>query len=279
MKDDRELVTALARGLHILASFTARATTLSSSELSERTGLPKATVSRLTYTLVELGYLHRSSSKRKYALSAAVLALGYPLLASLTIRQVAQPMMRELSAETGGTVSLGVLDRDRVVYIETCRSAPNVDHLPDIGVIWPLMESAIGRALLAGLDVEHRAQLLNTIKVLEPERYTNTIAGVEEALRDYEKFGYCVALGELRRGIYGVAVPVKRSWGEHRLAFNCGVPGTDPKGEALRRDVAPKLIRLVRSVEDALDALNSLEDPIHPRRTISGMGNQQAAGG
>lgn len=267
MKEDRDLVTALARGLQILSSFTARSTTLSSSELTESTGLPKATVARLTHTLVELGYLQRSANMRKYALSAAVLALGYPLLASLTIRQVAEPMMRALCAEIGGTVSLGVLDRERVVYVESCRSTPNLDHLPDIGSVWPLLESGIGRALLAGLPAADRQSLLNKLKVHVPERYEKSIKGVKEALRDYDKYGYCVSIGGIRPHIHGVGVPVKKSWGEHRLAFNCGVYAKDPTGAALRRNVAPKLVRMVQQVEMAMDALDRLENPEHGLRT------------
>jgi DNA-binding IclR family transcriptional regulator len=267
MKEDRDLVIALARGLDILASFGSRNATLSITELVERTGLPKATVSRLTYTLTELGYLRRNASNRMYSLGAAVLALSHPLLASLTIRQVAQPWMRQLAARSGGTVSLGVLDRDRVVYVETCRSSPNIDHLPDIGVIWPLMESAIGRALLAGLDETRRGAALNSIKAFEPTRYERSIGGVELALRDHRQSGYCVCLGELRHGVYAAGVPVERSWGEHRLAFNCGIPSGESAENVLRRDVAPMLIEMVRNVEAALSTMDLIENSKRHRRT------------
>ena len=49
---DRNFVTALARGLDVLRCFRENETALTNTDFSERTGLPKATVSRLTHTLV-----------------------------------------------------------------------------------------------------------------------------------------------------------------------------------------------------------------------------------
>ena len=54
---DRNFVTALARGLEILRCFGENDLTLTNSEIADRTGLPKATISRLTHTLCELDYL------------------------------------------------------------------------------------------------------------------------------------------------------------------------------------------------------------------------------
>src|SRR5256885_13076191 len=48
---DRKFVTALARGLEVLRVFTPTEGLLGNGEIAERTGLPKPTVSRLTYTL------------------------------------------------------------------------------------------------------------------------------------------------------------------------------------------------------------------------------------
>ena len=56
-KADPRFNTALARGLDILRSFRQGEAYLGNADLAERTGVPKATVSRLTFTLAELGYL------------------------------------------------------------------------------------------------------------------------------------------------------------------------------------------------------------------------------
>ena len=86
---DRQFATTLARGLEVLRCFTPLEPLLGNKEISVRTGLPKPTVSRLTYTLTKLGYLRHNMRLGKYQLGSAVLSIGYPLLASMNVRQVA----------------------------------------------------------------------------------------------------------------------------------------------------------------------------------------------
>src|SRR5882762_7276525 len=94
---DRQFATTLARGLEVLRCFTPLEPLLGNKEISVRTGLPKPTVSRLTYTLTKLGYLRHNMRLGKYQLGSAVLSIGYPLLASMNVRQVARPLMKELA--------------------------------------------------------------------------------------------------------------------------------------------------------------------------------------
>lgn len=73
-------------------------------------GLPRPTVSRLTFTLMGLGYLLRDPRTSKYSLGPAVLSLGYPLMSQLMIRQIAADQMIKLAAYAGGPVSVGARD-------------------------------------------------------------------------------------------------------------------------------------------------------------------------
>ena len=73
---DRQFATTLARGLQLLRCFTPEEPVQGNRELSRRLQLPAATVSRLTYTLMALGYLAQDEHKGKYRLGSAVLSLG-----------------------------------------------------------------------------------------------------------------------------------------------------------------------------------------------------------
>ena len=270
MNEDRDLVVALARGLQVLGSFSAQATSLTVSELADRTGLPKATVSRLTYTLGELGFLRRLDDKRRYAPGAAVLALAYPVLASLQIRQVAQPYMRELSDYARVNVSLAMLDRDRLVYVETCRTtALTTDHRPDIGVIWSLTEGAIGRAFLAGLPEAERTPLVNALRVQDPERSHLLDDRMRQAFEDYRRDGFCTALAEVRPGLYGVAAPVKQAIDGNRFAFTCALAAEPGAKERMMNDVGPRLIQMVATIESAMDSLDRMRNTNPVRRIAS----------
>src|ERR1700694_3833718 len=93
---DRKFVNSLARGLDILTAFTPVDGLLGNQEIAARAGLPKATVSRLTYTLTRLGYLTHIERLEKYQLAPAALSLGYTALANIRLRQIARPHTQEL---------------------------------------------------------------------------------------------------------------------------------------------------------------------------------------
>ena len=69
-------MTALARGLDVLACFRSGDKALGNQEIAQRCKLPKSTVSRLTYTLTRLGYLIHIEELGKYRLGTATLSLG-----------------------------------------------------------------------------------------------------------------------------------------------------------------------------------------------------------
>ena len=80
---DRKFVEALARGLDVLRAFTHGSVVMGNQDIARITGLPKPTVSRMTYTLTKLGYLSYSQQLEKYQLDSGVLALGYAYVSNL----------------------------------------------------------------------------------------------------------------------------------------------------------------------------------------------------
>ena len=112
-----------------------------------RTGLPKPTVSA-SPTPSPSSATCATTCAGKYQLGSAVLSIGYPLLASMNVRQVARPLMKELADYCNGSVSMGVRDRLNMVYVESCRSGNGITTLPDIGTSVPISQSVIGRAFL-----------------------------------------------------------------------------------------------------------------------------------
>src|SRR5690606_4717823 len=126
----------------LLRCFTPEKPVLGNSELSQMLDLPPATVSRLSYTLMRMGYLAQTEQYGKYQLGSAVLSLDYPLLAQFTLRRQARPRMLELARKHAATVSIGIRDRLAMVYIEVIRSNQRVYTL-DIGTSHTLAGTAI----------------------------------------------------------------------------------------------------------------------------------------
>lgn len=250
--NDRQFASTLARGLEILHCFTPRENQLGNAELSARTGMAKATVSRFTYTLVRLGYLRINKMSGKYQMGSAVLSMGYPLLASISLRQLARPFMKGLADHVKGSVSLGMRDRLNIVYIESSRAEASMTFPPDVGLSFPIASTAIGRALLAGCSHEERTALLNEIKVKSPEDWRLFQPRIDESLDCFSHHGFTISFGDARPNIHAVGVPMRRTADGEILVFNCGVSSFLLKDGQLVGEIGPRLVAMVRSVESML---------------------------
>lgn len=248
---DRQFSMNLARGLEVLRAFTAATPLLGNREISDRTGLPKPTVSRLTYTLGLLGYLSREPVSQKFRLGPGVLSLGHPLLASMHVRQLAKPVMEALARQTGCTVNLGVRDRGNVVYIDSVRADAGNQHLPDIGSSRPLLPAAIGRALIAAHPRNERTALLNYLKVQDRALFERFKPAWEADLKRYTEQGYCYSQGDWQQDIHAVAVPLRQPAGEPPLAVNCTMTAYRVHQDSLVREVVPLMKDAARQLEFA----------------------------
>lgn len=242
-----QFVTALARGLELLRSFRSGDPPLGNRELSLRTGLPTSTVSRLTYTLSNLGYLNYLPRDAKYTLSVRALALGFTALGSLAVRDVARPYMQRLADETGVSVALGACDRLTMVYVEHCRGGNPLHVGIDVGAHLNMATSAMGRAYLAGLTAEEREQLLAR---LEPgrENWAETCRQINSSVQDYRTWGFVLSIGEWRTGVNAVGVPLVLGSGELTFALNCGGPASTLPREELIETIGPKLVAIATDV-------------------------------
>jgi DNA-binding IclR family transcriptional regulator len=249
---DRKFVAALARGLDILRVFTPNDGLLGNQEIAQRTGLPKATVSRLTYTLRRLGYLDYAERLGKYQLATGVLALGYSMLSSMGIRQIARPFMQELADYATASVSLGSRHRLNMVYIEHTRPPTPLALRLDLGSWIPIATTAMGRAMLAALPEWQRGPLMDAIAAEEPDRWRELRAGIERAIEHYRAHGYTLSVGDWQKDVHAVGVPITLPDGSGTLAFNCGGPGFLLDRDRLTADLGPRLVLLARTVEDAL---------------------------
>ncbi len=242
---DRNFVTALARGLEILRCFRDNEVTLSNSDFSERTGLPKATISRLTHTLCALDYLVADSRVGTYRLSGGVLQLGYGVLSGMDIAERAEHEMSELRDGPNSyiTVALGEQHRLEVVYLVTKRSFEGVSLAIRVGSRLPIFHSAIGRAILVGMEAEDRERVFAFARAESAEREADGRANYAEALAEYQEKGFCSGYGTWRSDVNGIAVPVYSLGGKRVYGLNVGGPAFRVKKRQLEGVYGPRLIK------------------------------------
>jgi DNA-binding IclR family transcriptional regulator len=252
-KTDRHFVTALARGLEVLASFRHGDRMLGNQELSKRCGLPKSTVSRLTHTLTTLGYLIYVEESAKYSLGTATLSIASAMLARLDIRKLAHPMMQQLAEFGQCMVSLGSRDRLSMIYVDTARGSAAVTLSLDSGARIQIATSAMGRAYLTAVSESERQDIMDRVRALaDAARWPALERGVAKALRDIRELGVCSSFGEWQKDINAIALPVRPGGGLPPMAISCGAPAYMVSQEFLLDKVRPRLIALAAELETAL---------------------------
>ncbi|MBY8974526.1 IclR family transcriptional regulator [Rhodobacteraceae bacterium NNCM2] len=243
---DRQFVTALARGLDVLRTFKPGDGALTNTEIASRTGLPKATVSRLTGTLTELGYLYHSKSTGAYQLGTGVLALGYAMLNNIDLRERARPFMKELADEASVTVALGARDRLSVVYLEVCKGPQIITISRNVGERLPIETTAMGLAILATLPEAERDYLLRALRERDAASAVAAEKAIAIAAEQIAKQGFCTSFGGWIPDVNAVAAPVVSVDGENVFAINIGGPSFMVSREHLTENLGPRLAEISR---------------------------------
>jgi DNA-binding IclR family transcriptional regulator len=194
----------LLRGLDVIEAVVERPVPL--AELATRLGLTRSTAHRLATALIERRYL-TFTPRLGYHCGPKLLELGFLAQQQTDIVQVARPHLEALAAATEDTVHLGVLDRERALYLDKVPGRRRVEISSRVGDRQPLTSTGLGKALL----LDH-----------EPARWESLFAQDQaagapvadyglwrERMRNYVDGGYAYDLEENEDLIRCVAAPIR----------------------------------------------------------------------
>jgi len=198
------LVRAVLRVMDIFDVLTASPDGVSLGEVARATDLPKSSAFRYLATLESRNYVEKDRETGNYRVGRALLPTRGRQLELLATR--ARPVMAELRDRFGETVNLGVLDGDRISYIEIIESPKSMRLAARPGDRHPIHSTALGKAVAATLptsvvtailDGEGMPQL-TARTITDPEHYLEELAEIRDrgfALddRENEEDGRCVA--------------------------------------------------------------------------------------
>ena len=202
-----QYVQSLARGLAVIRAFDTDHPKMTLTEVAARTDLTRATARRFLYTLVELGYVRTDG--KIFALTAKVLQLGYAYLSGLSLPQLAQPHLEELSLQLGESTSAAVLEGTDIAYVARVATRRIMTVGITVGTRFPAYATSMGRVLLAALPA---AELEDYLAVAEIRPLTPRAIGTrQELLAELSAVraqGWCLLNQELELGLMSVAAPV-----------------------------------------------------------------------
>lgn len=216
-------VAAVERALAILECFEAGQDSLSLKTLSDRTGLYKSTILRLSTSLEKYGYLRRREDGH-FQLGPTLWRLGVQYRNRFDAAAHIRPVLKHLSEATGESASFYVRDGDvRICLIRHNSSQPIRHHL-DEGARLPLDRGAAGRLIRA---------------------YTER--GPHEDADAIKRDGHAVSLGERDPDTASIAVPVLSAEGAFLGALV--VSGLSSRFD---KDARAKAIELTKTAAESL---------------------------
>jgi IclR family transcriptional regulator, pca regulon regulatory protein len=248
--------SSLIAGLAMLTCFTAEHPIRGIADLAEELDLGRSTTHRYAATLKTLGYLEQGPS-RKYLLSPRVADVGLSLLGSIVVRRVASEHLRELRAQTGRTVRLGVLGDTEVAYIDRWQGCRQGQYAVDVGIglgtRQPVHCTASGKALLACLPVVEQRDLITKLRLTK--RGPKTIATKTALHAELERIvagGVALEDEELLAGRRALAAVVLDAEGTAVAAVELAVPATAYARERLLEELGPEVTAAAQRITAAL---------------------------
>ncbi|MEJ8475281.1 IclR family transcriptional regulator [Roseibium algae] len=250
IENDRRFATTLARGLSVLRAFRESDDGLGNADIAERTGLPKSTVSRLTFTLQSLGYLNHARRHDRYRPGPALLALGNIASAAISFVDLSAPLMQRLADDTGTLALLAVRDHRKAMLVKTWRPSGVSSLWLDVGHRLPFDGSSSGQALLAALSEDAFAGLMDDCREhgLDEQRARDIRSSAQDQIITQ---GFVIAdpAHYFSPNVHAVSVPFHPRDLSEPVIFSCGALPTDLTMERMQSEVGPKLHAAVRELE------------------------------
>jgi DNA-binding IclR family transcriptional regulator len=225
-------------------------------ELADTTGIPKATVSRLTATLVSAGYLRQSQDSERFSLGPALLDMSARYLRHFDLRTMARPYLAELSESAGVSVHLVVRDELDMLVIDSLRPRSVViSSRIEVGTRMTIATSAAGRAYLAALPAPEQAVLMEEIRLESGENWDAIEPRLAAGLDEYARLGYCGSFGEWNPHIHAIGFALQGPRGE-RYAVSCGGPAYLLPKDAMVARIGPLLVEAAQRIAGEAGTLN-----------------------
>jgi DNA-binding IclR family transcriptional regulator len=253
LSGEADVIQVVSRAFDVLRCFEGHETRLGNLEISNRCGLPRSTVSRLTHTLTRMGQLVYLPRDQKYRIGPSAVAMSTSMMKGLQLRNLIRLRLQEVAEQLPGTVGFVIPDRFHLVYLEFARAANALGLHETIGSRISMATTAAGHAYTAALDtdvgdaliVEMEREIPEIAKVLKP-----LLEGNRQHLREH---GYVVACGLWSPHINGLAVPMWSPQYQTYVVTTIGLLSAMYDEGRLHREVAPRMLELGAAVGSLLE--------------------------
>lgn len=221
MKEEHKPTKRVLDILDVLAE-TTKGMTL--TEIAKAIDSPKSTIHPIIQTMVQNKYIFLDESTYKYYIGIKTFCIGSAYTNHLDLLEFIKKEMKCIVEKTNEICQLGILNKNKVLYIAKVDSERAIRIISNVGKELPAYCTALGKALLCNENIE-------TLKELYPEglkKYTeNTILNFEklyEELQKIKKESIAFEFSEIMEDLVCIAVPLKTYNNQIVAAISVSIP-------------------------------------------------------
>ena len=239
-----DVIQVVSRAFDVLRCFGSHEVRLGNLEISNRCGLPRSTVSRLTHTLTRMGHLVYLPRDQKYRIGPSAVAMSTSMMCGLQLRHLIRIRLQETADTIPGTVGFVIPDRFHLVYLEFAR-APNALGLHSMtGSRIAIPRTAAGHAYTAAIEPDLANALIRDMEREIPHDAEVLRERLESNRAMLRERGYVTACGLWSPHINGIAMPLWSPQYQTYVAVTIGLLSAMYDEQRMHEEVGPHLLKL-----------------------------------
>lgn len=199
---------ALEKGLDILELLAKEGEPMTTSQIATKLGRSVSELFRMVLTLEARGYIAPIGGREGYGLTNKMFSLGLAQTPTRNLIELALPLMKSLSEETGQSCHLTVASNDQIVVVARIESPRDLGFSVRVGYRRPIVESTSGILLIGLLPDEERERAYEVLRASPQSAQMDTyLEKVESAVRQ----GFVQSKSDFVDGIFDLSSPIFNS--------------------------------------------------------------------
>jgi IclR family transcriptional regulator, KDG regulon repressor len=248
-----KLIQSIMRAARVLEVVSQSTEGVRLKDIASELHLGSSTVYNIAYTLCQLNLLRQDDKTNKYQLGFRTLQLGNRYLDSLSLYNIAQPVVMELVERFNESFYLTILEGHTMLPLIRIESTHSVRATRTANAMANAHATAMGKVLLASFSQE---ELHRYIREKGPlEKYTvHTIATEEALIAELAKVrreGYALDLEESELGINCMSTPIRNHRTTVIAALGTSIP-TQRYSQQVRKSILPHLKKAGQNISTEL---------------------------
>lgn len=246
---NKDYISSISRASKILDAVFESEAPVGVSPLSKAVGLPKVTTFRILSTLVDCGLLIKDDNEL-YSLSPRFIIYGDKVKSSLSLKNIAEPVINSLASQVEESANVGVAYRGYVLTIAHVSIGAYL-LVTSLSPLSDLHCSSMGKIILAHKDEPSLREYFNR----PLKKYTsNTIIDYDSFKKSIDFFAETSVMcddEEFEYGLYCFSAPIYDA--NHRLIAAISVSGPKTRMLSKSEEIKKHLLCSAKKITSLLE--------------------------